>query len=138
MTPDYAGLNRYLCSRSREILPRWFRNGKISGNEFKVGNLAGDTGDSLSINLNTGVWSDFATDEKGGDLVSLFASKLKISQSDAFKRLVEEFGFQGNPALPPDQQAQRPIGRPPKDAQRPNFVHREFGPAVARWPYEDW
>jgi hypothetical protein len=37
-----------------------------------VGNLRGDPGQSLSINLITGIWSDFSTGEKGSNLLELW------------------------------------------------------------------
>ena len=51
----------------------WFPNGRQVGREFKVGNLAGEPGQSLSINLDTGLWSDFAVGVGGRDLIDLYA-----------------------------------------------------------------
>jgi predicted P-loop ATPase len=57
--------------------------GKQEGREYKIGSVRGESGRSLSINLDTGVWSDFATGEAGGDLCTLLAAKLGYAQTDA-------------------------------------------------------
>lgn len=80
---DFKAVNERLLNTSRHTLESWFQNGRIVGREFKVGNLNGDKGDSLSVNLVTGVWSDFASGERGGDLISLYAAMMGISQHEA-------------------------------------------------------
>lgn len=47
---------------------------------------------SFKINLNTGKWGDFATPDKGGDLVSLAAYVAGVSQREAAIRLAESLG----------------------------------------------
>ncbi len=47
---------------------------------------------SFKINLNTGVWCDFASGDKGGDPVSLYAYLNGISQFEALKKLAKEIG----------------------------------------------
>jgi hypothetical protein len=39
-------------------------------------------------------WADFATGDKGGDPVSLYAYLMGISQSDAARALSREWGLQ--------------------------------------------
>jgi putative DNA primase/helicase len=136
---DFEGLAKTLLGRARELLPSWLPGGKLRGHEFLVGNLSGEAGESLSININTGKWADFAADLKGGDLISLYAAINSIGQGDAYKRLAEDARFQpaGSTAVPATQKEERPIGRPPADAPPPEFKHREHGPAVAHWAYLD-
>lgn len=132
---DFPSLNAQLLNGARTILSSWFPNGKIQGHEFKVGNLAGDKGESLSVNLSTGVWADFAANESGGDLVSLYAAAHGISQGDAYKQLAgQEF-----PASPPPKTRQSAveITKPPADAGLPPFTHPTMGKAVAHWCYRD-
>jgi hypothetical protein len=45
------------------------------------------------VNVTTGRWSDFATDHRGGDLVSLGAFLHRMSQADAAKRIAEMLGI---------------------------------------------
>jgi putative DNA primase/helicase len=78
--------------RTLSLLQEWFPEGKLVGREYEVGNLAGAPGNSLRINVQSTMWSDFATGDKGGDLISLLAAKEHISQGEAARRLVEDYG----------------------------------------------
>jgi hypothetical protein len=42
-----------------------------------------------------GVWCDFATGERGGDPVSLYAAIMRVRQSEAARRLAELLGVEG-------------------------------------------
>ncbi len=42
---------------------------------------------SFRINIFTGKWADFATNDKGGDFISLWAYVKRISQIDATRAL---------------------------------------------------
>lgn len=63
-----------LLDRAEHVVPAWLPGGVKRGHEWVCGSLAGDKGNSCSVNLTTGAWADFMTDEKGGDLVSLYAA----------------------------------------------------------------
>jgi putative DNA primase/helicase len=81
-------------SRADSLLPAWFPAGRTQGHEYMVGDLAGNPGDSLRINTNTGKWSDFASGEKGGgDLISLRAARDHSTQGEALKAIQEELGL---------------------------------------------
>jgi hypothetical protein len=98
---DFDSLARDLLGRARELLPAWFPNGRTRGSEFIVGNLDGDKGESLSVSLTTGKWSDFAfPDFKGGDLISLWAAKRGISQVEAARELGAEYARLPAPTAP--------------------------------------
>lgn len=47
---------------------------------------------SFRINVDTGRWADFATNDRGGDPVSLFAYLNNLSQSLAARELKEQLG----------------------------------------------
>ena len=87
MPIDFAGVASRLLSEAHSLLPQWFPEGKFAGHEFKVGDLGGSAGESLSINANTGKWADFAAGVEGGDLISLYAAIHGIKQSEAVKQL---------------------------------------------------
>src|SRR5574343_314480 len=55
---------------------------------------------SFSINANSGVWADFATGDKGGDVVSLVAYLKGYGQGDACKDLARLFGVMPGDASP--------------------------------------
>ena len=48
---------------------------------------------SFKINLKTGAWGDFATSERGGDLVALAAYLFSISQVEAATRIAAMLGI---------------------------------------------
>jgi putative DNA primase/helicase len=76
------------------LLFRWFPDGRIEGREFLIGNLVGERGRSLKINLETGKWADFERGDGGIDLVALYAAKHGLdSQGDAAARLAAELGL---------------------------------------------
>ena len=65
MSIDFQGLNARLLPQLSTLVPQWLPNGKRQGREYVVGGLDGSPGDSLSINLSTGVWKDFAAGDGG-------------------------------------------------------------------------
>ena len=71
---DFRSLSEALLSRAEILVAQWLPNGRREGHEWRCGNLRGDFGSSLAVNLKTGVWADFSSDEKGGDLISLYAA----------------------------------------------------------------
>ncbi len=65
---------------------------------------------SFKVNLHTGKWSDFATGERGGDLVSLAAFIFGLRQNEAALKVAEMLGsslMNGDPFEPiaPDRRA---------------------------------
>lgn len=84
---NFKALNDILLSRADSFLSDLFPNGKKEGNEYKIGNLSGDAGGSLSINLTTGIWKDFASSDGGGDLISLYAKAKGLTNGEAYKQL---------------------------------------------------
>src|SRR5690242_13855917 len=80
-------------SQAPSLLSRWFPHGRIVGHEFKVGNIDGDPGESLSINLHTGAWADFSAGIKGGDLTAVCAAKFHSgNQVAAALELAKDLG----------------------------------------------
>ena len=47
---------------------------RSKGGSYRIGGIDGSLGSSMSINLRTGQWYDHATEDKGGDLISLYAA----------------------------------------------------------------
>jgi hypothetical protein len=57
------------------LLSEWFPQGRIIGREFKVGSINGEVGQSLAVNLTTGLWADFADPAiRGADMIDLRAA----------------------------------------------------------------
>lgn len=58
-----------------DLCARWLGDGRKQGNEWVARNphRADAHLGSFSVNLRTGAWSDFATGERGSDIISLAA-----------------------------------------------------------------
>jgi predicted P-loop ATPase len=135
---NFEGLAAHLLASSVQLLQGWFPAGKLSGKEFQIGNLAGEAGKSLSINVRTGVWHDFASDEGGSDLTSLYAAIHGIEQAAAARALGPEFcnGSAGPPLIAQAAPAPDALERPPADAPDPPD-HYRHGPHSALYRYAD-
>ncbi|MES1987099.1 MAG: toprim domain-containing protein, partial [Pseudomonadota bacterium] len=78
-------VSRMLAARAESFARYLFPNGKKIGQEYCVGNINGDQGESLKIHLTgekSGVWSDFASGE-AGDLLDLIALKRNLKIAEA-------------------------------------------------------
>ena len=82
---DFASLAKKLLADSLSLLPEWLPEGRLEGLEYVALNPLRADKDlgSFKINCQTGQWADFATDDKGGDLISLYAYLKGLSQSQA-------------------------------------------------------
>lgn len=92
---DFAAINRDAVSRLSQLVPQWLPNGKKTGNEWVARNPNRHDKHlgSFSVNLRTGAWADFASDDKGSDPISLYAYIKGLSQLDAAKELARVFGM---------------------------------------------
>ena len=100
---NFSGINRAACTHAEDLLHEWLPGGKVQGQEYVVRNpkRADNSPGSFRINMKTGKWADFATDDRGGDLVSLYAYLNDVKQDQAAKEVLEqlrlnpqEYGFQ--------------------------------------------
>src|SRR4051812_44098345 len=78
------------------LLSELFPAGKLVGHEFQVGDLHGAPGESLSVNVRTGAWADFAGDAKGGDPIGLYAARHGRNRVEAARELGQRFGLIGD------------------------------------------
>jgi KaiC/GvpD/RAD55 family RecA-like ATPase len=92
----FAQIRSASLAQAEPLLREWFPHGRVTGREFKVGNLRGDPGESLSVNLATGLWSDFATGERGRDLIDLRAAMTSSDRGSVARELGEQLGVVGN------------------------------------------
>lgn len=111
---DFAALAAELLARAESLLPGWLQGGKKDGPEWRCGSLSGDPGDSCSVNMRTGMWSDFATGEKGGDLISLYAAIHGLTQGKAARELADQLN------LAPAASARAPV-KPVADKARSDW-----------------
>lgn len=139
------------------LLFEWFPAGQVKGPNFVIGNLAGEAGESLVVNLRDGGWKDWSdSDVKGGDLVALFAKARGLSQLEAARTLAPQLGIDaatpGGKRVPeaaaagPAPTAKRAAAAEwqalnPAPVDAPSFTsvltHRTRGDATRHWVYRD-
>ena len=92
---DFAAINGAALGRAVDLLQRWLPDGRLEGHEYVARNprRADRRLGSFKINIATGRWSDFATGDRGGDLVSLGAYLAEIGQAEAARRLAAMLGL---------------------------------------------
>lgn len=91
---DKDELRSRLLDQLETVLTYLFPRGKRQGSRFVVGNVQGDAGDSLVIELEgpkRGVWIDFATGESG-DVLALWAAVRGFAVPRDFGELLDDVG----------------------------------------------
>jgi hypothetical protein len=93
---DFEGVNRAALATLPALVARWLPDGRREGHEWAARNpLRADRHlGSFRINLRTGRWADFATGDKGGDVISLAAYLDGCSQSEAACKLAAMLGIE--------------------------------------------
>jgi putative DNA primase/helicase len=129
-TIDFAGIAAAALAAADRLVPQWLSGGKREGHEWKCGSLAGDAGHSCSINLKTGAWADFATGDKGGDLISLLAAVRGIKAGEAARELARDLGIAVPESGKPKQPKRVPAVKEFLTAQPPAVVDK---PAEDTW-----
>jgi putative DNA primase/helicase len=92
---DFKEVSSAALASLPRLVASWLPAGKKENAEWKAPNptRADNKVGSFSINLNTGMWSDFATGDKGGDAISLYAYLHGISQLEAAKDVAGQLGM---------------------------------------------
>lgn len=142
---DFEGLASELLAQARSVLPSWLPGGKIFGNEYVCAGLYGGAGESCKVNLKSGKWCDFATDNcKGGDLISLYAAIMGIKNGEAARRLSESFNINitGREIATPESleakhEVEESIVAPPANSPTPDMKHPAHGEPSKVWTYFD-
>ena len=89
MSEAYRTLNEKLLCNTLHYVNSWIPGGKTHGLDYVVKNPTRNDrrAGSFRINIQSGIWMDFATGDKGGDLISLLAYIRGVSQSEAYREL---------------------------------------------------
>lgn len=142
--PDISTVAAHALRSIDSVLLRLLPDGKREGSEYKARNptRADNKAGSFSVSLNTGAWGDFATGDKGGDLVSLWAYLHSCkNQGEAAQQLGAFLG-----TMPADSVPAKPVGKGadwrvvlpvPAGAPAPPVQHYKHGKAAAFWDYRD-
>lgn len=153
---DFQKIKAASLASIESVLSHYCPNGKRQGREYLPLNPVRSDGKagSFSINLDTGAWSDFATDDKGGDLIALVAYIEGIKQGEAAKRLSQFLGLSTEKtdahkrAISPQNQAVKASASSniersewvavlpvPSDAPAPPATHFKNGKPSMQWVY---
>jgi len=92
---DFDRINHCALAALPVLLERWLPGGRREGWEYVALNptrLDRHMG-SFRINVRTGRWADFATGDRGGDVVSLAAYLSHLKQSGAAEKLACMLGI---------------------------------------------
>ncbi|MGJ8619593.1 MAG: VapE domain-containing protein [Methylophilaceae bacterium] len=149
------------------LVPDWIPGGKHESGEYVVRNPTRSDAKAGSFKINmsgtsAGQWADFATNDKGGDLISLYAYIHYLEPYEAAIEVADEIGFklpdgcrpvdqQDKPKKPPrvdhtkvpKKQTAEPAWVPiypesiPSDAPAAPIAHSVRGKPEAKWPYKD-
>ncbi|KIA80312.1 hypothetical protein QR66_10875 [Chromobacterium piscinae] len=102
---------------------------------------------SFSINVNTGVWADFASGDKGGDVIALVAYLKSYGQGEACKDLARLLGIINGEAPAASAPAPLPAAVPAAEAvlpipanlmgKMPRSKPHHPGKPVQFWRYND-
>jgi predicted P-loop ATPase len=143
---DFKSVAAAALAIAPALLSEWI-GGRSHGQEWKGERRAnGGVGDSWCVNLGTGAWLHGAGDERGGDLISLYAALHHIEQLAALKAVADLVGIREDRPVPlqvmqapPEAAAEEiPPDAPPIPAHRlhgaPSAIYRYgFDFVVARF-----
>ena len=115
---NFTALADALLRDADNLVPRWLPGGDRRGHEYVCGSLAGGKGSSCSVNLVSGKWADFASEEKGNDLLSLYAAIHGLSQGKAAAEVAREEGLEDVAGIVKGADASA-APRPPRPAPPP-------------------
>lgn len=125
-------IRQQLIGRLDQVLSYLLPAGRIKRGVYEIGDIQGNKGDSLKIELNSGkagMWHDFATGE-GGDIFDLWAACHNLDTKHQFPQVVssasEWLGLTSPTPIP--VAPVKPAKHIPED---------ELGPHTAKWDYLD-
>src|SRR5687768_5503279 len=91
---DFHKIGAAALPRLPVLVSRWLPGGCRKGSEWVCRNpvRTDRRPGSFKVNLRTGRWADFATGDRGGDVISLAAYLHGLSQADAARKLAAMLG----------------------------------------------
>ena len=117
---NFEEVAKQALSQSQMLVTTWLPGGKLKKNEYIVKNptRADQNTGSFVINIQTGVWSDFATNDNGMNLIALYAYLNGIEYINAANKLAQDLGMTTTDAGKPES-------------------HYKFGKPTAIYHYDD-
>lgn len=141
----FADLNQRLLPSLSSLVTQWLPSGKRQGEEWVALNPTRNDKKlgSFRINLQTGKWADFSSNDAGGDPISLYAYIYGLSQKDAAEQLAQrigvDFGTSDNKRAAKLHHTQPAVNiqAAPATAARPAFKHFKHGEPSGIWTYRN-
>ncbi|MBT9234310.1 DUF927 domain-containing protein [Pseudomonas sp. MG-2] len=146
--PTFAQVKAEALCQIDLVLSHWLPNGKRvdGGKEYTAPNPTRNDkhAGSLKISLTKGTWADFATGDKGGDLIDLVRYLESSSDVDACQKLVEFLRIDPRTSIPAqpvkkpataEWQAVLPI--PAEAMTKCPSKHRQHGAPSKVWCYRN-
>jgi len=146
--PSFADVKAASLKDIERVLAHWLPNGKRvdGGKEYTAPNptRTDKRAGSLKVNLNKGTWADFATGDKGGDLIDLVRYLDGGTDVEACAKLTDLLSLSVGAARSapaqgktkePTWTAIQPI--PAEAMQRCPVRHRDHGAPSKVWIYRD-
>ena len=92
---DFPAINSAALAVLPSLLARWAPGGVVWGSEYIARNptRTDRKAGSFKVNVRSGKWADFATGDKGGDVVSLAAYLVGSGQVEAAHDLADMLGL---------------------------------------------
>ena len=117
---DYVGLAAALLDRAYTLVPQWIPWGTQQGCYWYCGDFDGGEGKSANVNMQTGTWIDNggSSDDKGGDLIALYARLNNLSNHAAALELMRDLGW-GAPQQPVRRGDAKPAQRDDGGGEQP-------------------
>lgn len=153
---DFAQIKQAALASLSRLVEDWLPEGKREGAEWVALNPQRQdaTAGSFKVNLHSGVWADFATGDKGGDPIALYAFLHDCSQLDAARAIGELLGVVAAdsrataipaarsdapraPAPAPTDDGWQALLPVPAGAPPPPDAHYRHGKPAKRWAYRD-
>jgi putative DNA primase/helicase len=139
---DFKLVGEQALALAHILLPEWI-GGRRQGREW-VGESRsnGGLGNSWSVNLDTGAFAHFGGDERGGDLIALYAALHHIDQGAALKEVADQVGIRDTPPKVNVLPIKPPVAEPPKPDPIPPDAppvphHFRHGAPSATYVYGD-
>lgn len=146
--PSFSEVKRAAHQSIDRVLSHWLPSGKRvdGGKEYTAPNptRADKRAGSLKVNLAKGTWSDFATGDKGGDLIDLVRYLDGCTEVQACNKLADFLSVTANSSAEPGASSKVatpawvPVLPIPDDAMRKvPAKHRQHGTPSKVWIYKN-
>lgn len=118
---DFPGLAAALLERAHILVPQWLPAGFERAGRWYCGDFDGAAGESANVNLATGQWIDNGggDDDRGGDLISLYARIRGLNNGQAARELMRDLGWERPHDVGPVQASAPAEHAPAGDGEEP-------------------